>query len=55
MLRHVALNLIKADKLVKRGVQTRRKVAGWDNTFLAHLLGVKGAYTPKRPGVKRVD
>jgi predicted transposase YbfD/YdcC len=25
MLRHVALNLIKADKLVKRGVQTRRK------------------------------
>ena len=55
MLRHVALNLIKADKLVKRGVQTRRKVAGWDNSFLAHLLGVKGAYTPKRPGVKRVD
>lgn len=53
MLRHVALNLIKADKLVKRGVQTRRKLAGWDDSFLAHLLGVKGAYTPKRPGIRR--
>lgn len=55
MLRHVALNLIKADKLVKRGVQTRRKLAGWDNDFLAHLLGVRGAYTPKKPGVRRTD
>ena len=55
MLRHMALNLIKADTLVKRGVQTRRKLAGWDDTFLAHLLGVKGAYTPKRPGVRRSD
>ncbi len=50
MLRHVALNLIKADKLVKRGVQTRRKLAGWDENFLAHLLGVKGAYTPPPSG-----
>ena len=40
---HVALNLLKADTLVKRGVQTRRKLAGWDDSFLAHLLGVKGA------------
>jgi predicted transposase YbfD/YdcC len=52
MLRHVALNLIKADTLVKRGVQTRRKLAGWDETYLAHLLGVKGAYTPPPSGRK---
>jgi predicted transposase YbfD/YdcC len=50
MLRHVALNLIKADKLVKRGIQTRRKLAGWDENFLAHLLGVKGSYTPPPTG-----
>ena len=50
MLHHVALNLIKADKLVKRGIQTRRKLAGWDHNFLAHLLGVKGAYTPSGLG-----
>ena len=55
MLRHVALNLIKADTLVKRGVQTRRTLAGWDDKFLAHLLGVKGAYTLMRPGIRRSD
>lgn len=49
MLRHVALNLIKADTLVKKGIQTRRKLAGWDERYLAHLLGVKGAYTPPPP------
>jgi predicted transposase YbfD/YdcC len=30
MLRHLALNLLKADKTKKVGIQTRRKVAGWD-------------------------
>lgn len=43
MLRHVALNLIKADQRVERGVQTRWKVAGWDEIFPAHLLGVHPA------------
>jgi predicted transposase YbfD/YdcC len=49
MLRHVALNLIKADTLMKGGVQRHRKLAGWDERFLAHLVGVKGAYTPLPP------
>jgi predicted transposase YbfD/YdcC len=49
MLRHLALNLIKADKLVKAGVQTRRKLAGWDENYLLHLLGFEGAYTPPPP------
>lgn len=49
MLRHVALNLIKSDELVKKGVQTRRKLAGWDEDYLLHLLGIKGAYTPPPP------
>lgn len=40
MLRHVALNLLKADKTTKAGVQTRRKKAGWDENYLARLLGI---------------
>ena len=44
MLRHVALNLLKADKSTKVGIKTRRKMAGWSN---AHLLGVKGLYQPR--------
>jgi predicted transposase YbfD/YdcC len=47
MLRHLALNLLKADTTTKVGVQTRRKKAGWDERYLVHLLGVKGAYTPR--------
>jgi predicted transposase YbfD/YdcC len=47
MLRHLALNLLKADTTTKVGVQTRRKKAGWDERYLAHLLGVKGAYLPR--------
>ncbi len=27
--------------------ETRRKLAGWSNEYLAHLLGVKGLYTPR--------
>jgi predicted transposase YbfD/YdcC len=47
MLRHVALNLLKADKSTKVGIKTRRKMAGWSNEYLAHLLGVKGLYQPR--------
>jgi predicted transposase YbfD/YdcC len=49
MLRHLALNLLKADKVTKAGIQTRRKLAGWDHGYLAHLLGVNGAYQPSQP------
>lgn len=40
MLRHVALNVLKADKTTKAGIQTRRKKAGWDHDYLARLLGI---------------
>jgi len=36
-LRHMALNLIKKDKS-KGSVKTRRKKAGWDNSYLLQLL-----------------
>lgn len=50
MLRHVALNLLKADSTKKKvGIKTRRKKAGWSNEYLAYLLGVKGSYDPDPP------
>src|SRR5439155_25678778 len=50
MLRHVALNILKADTTRKKvGIKTRRKKAGWSNEYLAHLLGVKGLYDPDPP------
>ncbi len=56
MLRHVALNLLKADTSTKVGIKTRRKMAGWSNEYPEHLLGLKGLYQPrssKRPRALR--
>ena len=37
-LRHIALNVLKADKQTKLGVKNKRLVAGWDERYLAKLL-----------------
>ena len=37
-LRHVSLNLLKRDQTTKAGIKTRRLKAGWDNSYLEHLL-----------------
>ncbi len=49
MLRHVALNLLKADTATKGGIKVRRKRAGWSHDYLAQLLGAPNAYVPRRP------
>jgi len=38
VIRHIALNLIKADTSSKIGVKNRRLKAGWDNDYLEKLL-----------------
>ena len=38
VLRHIALNLLKQGTRIKRGIKTRRKVAGWDENYLLELL-----------------
>jgi len=38
VLRHVSLNLLKRDVTTKAGIKTRRLKAGWDNSYLEHLL-----------------
>ena len=37
--RHIALNLIKAEKTAKVGVKTKRLMAGWDNNYLLKIIG----------------
>ncbi len=38
MLRHIALNLLRNDKLTKAGISAKRKKAGWDNDYLLEIL-----------------
>jgi predicted transposase YbfD/YdcC len=40
VLRHIILNLIKADKVTKLGVKNRRLKAGWDDSYLLHLITI---------------
>ena len=49
MLRHVALNLLKADTTTDGGIKVRRKKAGWSHDYLAFLLGAPNAYKPRLP------
>jgi len=42
VIRHIALNLIKADKTSKIGIKNRRLKAGWDQEYLKLLLLGKG-------------
>ena len=37
-LRHIALNVLKADKQTKFGVKNKRLMAGWNEQYLAKLL-----------------
>jgi len=38
VMRHIALGLLKKDATIKRGIKTKRLVAGWDEAYLAKLL-----------------
>lgn len=39
IIRHISLNLLKADTSTKVGVKTKRLKAGWDDKYLLKLLG----------------
>ena len=43
ILRHIALNLLKAEASAKGGIQVKRLRAGWDDTYLLKLLSVVDA------------
>lgn len=40
VIRHIALNLIKAEKTSKVGIKTKRLKAGWDNEYLRRVIGI---------------
>lgn len=42
LLRRMALQLLKSDTSVKLGLQAKRKRAGWDVRYLAHVMGFSG-------------
>ena len=48
VVRHIALNLVKAEKTVKLGVKNKRLNAGWDEDYLLKIVtGRPGATKPK--------
>lgn len=40
ILRHLAINILKADTTLKLGVKAKQKSAGWNHAYLFSLLGV---------------
>lgn len=38
VLRHIALNLVRQEKSIRRGVKGKRLKAGWDNDYLGKIL-----------------
>lgn len=43
IMRHVALNLLKADKVTKAGMKNKRLKAGWDDDYLLEII-TKGRF-----------
>ena len=39
VLRHCALNLIKAEKTSRVGIKIKRLTGGWDNDYLLRVIG----------------
>lgn len=41
VLRHIALNLLKAEKTFKGSIKTKRLMAGWETSYLEKVIGKK--------------
>jgi hypothetical protein len=40
LLNRIALNMLKQEKSLKRGIKGKRLKAGWDHDYLLKLLGI---------------
>lgn len=40
LMRKIALNLLKQEKSIKRGIKCKRLLAGWDEPYLLKVLGI---------------
>lgn len=41
LVRKIALNLVKHEKTTKVGIKSKRKLAGWDDSYLCKILGIE--------------
>lgn len=41
ILRRIALNLLRQDKTTKAGIKNRRLLAGWNDEYRQHILGIQ--------------
>jgi len=39
VVRHIALNMLKADKSIKLGIKNKRLRAGWDHNYMLRVIG----------------
>ena len=39
VIRHIGLNLLRSEKSRKVGIKAKRKIAGWDDSYLLKVLG----------------
>lgn len=41
LIRRISLNLLKQEKTAKCGIEIKRQMAGWDDSYLLQVMGVK--------------
>ena len=41
IVRQVALNLLKQEKVEKVGIKTKRKMCGWDHDYMLTVMGLR--------------
>ncbi len=41
IVRQIALNLLKQEKVTKVGIKSKRKMCGWDHDYMLTVMGLR--------------